>query len=421
MLINRVVSNPGRRFIAASAVLIVLATGQAGVAPACADPVKVSREVGVPLKEATELAQAGNYKGALAQISAADAAAKTPSEKYQIASVKRYVYVQTKSYDQLAETTETMIASGLMPPPEIKSAKRELIRIYDQSGNKSKTLNAAKSFVSEYGHDADLTIFVAAKAMEAKDYATAAEWASKSIEGELKSSRVPPEAWYKALMKARYEKGDLTGYYNAMEDTVKQYPSDTYWRALVGRATTQPDYSREKLELDGFRTLGAAGVELTTDEKLSMAESAFERELSGEALTILQSMEKSGDLTADAAKSARNQRLLNKARSDAEADRQGLISIVSDAQRRGDAVALSNVAELSLSLGENSKAIELYREALGSKNLDASTTNLIRLHLGMAQYRSGDAVSARKTWAAITGNDGTAELAKVLMLASNGS
>lgn len=406
--------------LSASSVVLVSAVFGLGAAPiAHADPVKVSREVGVPLKEATELAQAKDYRTALTKLDAAEAAAKTANERYQISSVRRYVYVQTKAYPQLASVLESQMASGQMSASEVKTAKRELIQIYDKAGNKQKSVKAAKDFVTEYGHDSNLTIFVAADALDAKDYNTAADWASKAIDGEIKASRVPPETWYRALMKARFEKGDTAGYYKAMEDAVVRYPSDTYWRALVGRAATQSNYSSDRLGLDEYRALAAAGVKLTAEEKLTMAETAFERELSAEAFSVLEPMKQSGELEADASKAARNVRLLNKAKSEADADRTALASIVAEAKKKGDGVALANVAELTMTFGDPKGAVTLYQAALAAPGLDAIAANTAKLRMGIAQHRAGDTAAAKKTWNEIQGKDGAAELAKVWLLATS--
>lgn len=390
------------------------ATSFAHAAPAA--QVKVSREVGEPLKAATELAQSKDYKGALAKLDVAAAKASTPAEKYQVSTVRRYIYAQTKDYAKLAETLEGQLTSGMMPEGEVKTVRKELAQIYDRSGNTAQAVKAAKTYISNYGHDADLSIYIAAKALDTKDYKSASEWAGKAIDGELKAGRTPPETWYKIAMKASYENGDLPGYYDAMEKAVIRYPSDTYWRALAARGRTQQGYSIERLELDELRLMSAAGVKLTPDEKLGMAEAAFERELSAEALATLLPMSKNGELEADPAKTARNLRLLSKAQADTDADRAAISTIVAEATKKNDGLAIANVAELSLSLGDAKGAVTLYQTALTKAGLDPATANAFRLRLGIAQYRSGDVAGAKKTWSSIKGTDGAQELARGWLL-----
>lgn len=413
-----------RTATALSALGIALVGSLAGLetvsmAYAAPAPVKVSREVGEPLQAAMELAQKGDYTTALTKLTAADSAAKTDGERYQISTVRRFIFAKTKNYAKLAPVLETQLTTGLMPAAEAKTVRKELAQIYDRINDTPKAVNAAKTYINTYGHDADLSIYIAAKALEAKDYKGAAEWAGKSIKGETAANRKPPESWYRIQMKAEYEGGNLDGYYNALEAATVHYPSDQFWRALIGRARTQADYVATRYEIDENRLLLASGIALTADEKLNMAEAAFERELSPEAYGILEQMSKNGELEADASKAARNVRLFNKAKSETDADKASLQSIISEATQKGDGQAIANVAELSLALGDAKGAAELYKQALSKPGLDASLTNATKLRLGIAQYRSGDAAAARKTWSEIKGTDGAAELARVWTLISN--
>jgi hypothetical protein len=411
---------PRRRYSAAlSAIAVLLMSSLSGIDAASwahADAVKVSKEVGEPLKAATDLAQAGDYKGALAKLDAASAASTSATEKYHIATVRRFIYAKTKDYAKLPPVLDSLIASGLMPDADVKAARRELVQIEDRTGDTAAAMKAAKTYVTTYGHDKEMTIFVAGKALELKDFKAAFEWSGKAIDGERAAGRTAPETWYRIRMKAAYEIKNLDAYYDTVEAALKVYPSETYWRALVSKAHSEPGYSPERLELEEFRVLLAAGVKLTTEEKLGMAEAAFERELSADALAILAPMEANGELKADATKAARNARLLAKAKADTDADRAALKSIVSEAIKSGDGKAIANVADLTMSLGDAKAATELYATALAKPGLDAANANAVRLRLGIAQYKSGDVTGAKKTWSGLKGDDGVPDIARTWQL-----
>jgi hypothetical protein len=359
---------PRRRYSAAlSAIAVLLMSSLSGIDAASwahAEAVKVSKEVGEPLKAATDLAQAGDYKGALAKLDAASAASASATEK---------------DYAKLPPVLDSLIASGLMPDADVKAARRELVQIEDRTGDTAAAMKAAKTYVTTYGHDKEMTIFVAGKALELKDFKAAFEWSGKAIDGERAAGRTAPETWYRIRMKAAYEIKNLDAYYDTVEAALKVYPSETYWRALVSKAHSEPGYSPERLELEEFRVLLAAGVKLTTEEKLGMAEAAFERELSADALAILAPMEANGELKADATKAARNARLLAKAKADTDADRAALKSIVSEAIKSGDGKAIANVADLTMSLGDAKAATELYATALAKPGLDAANANAVQV------------------------------------------
>lgn len=405
-----------------AAVLFGSVAGQALLAPAAfADtkPVKMERAVGEPLQKANQLATAGDYKGALAQADVAAAAAKTANDRYQIDTLRRFVYGKQKDYAKLAEVIPRMMSSGLMPAGEVQSSAKLVVQCLDQSGQQAKALQAAKDYVAKYGHDKDFTIFVASRALAAKDYKTTIEWANRAIEGERKAGRTAPEKWYQVAIKASYESKDMAGYYAGIERVAAIYPKDDYWRLLVARADQEAKFSRATFELDQFRLLQAAGVALKPSEKLAMAEAAFSRKLHAEALAILQPMKEKGELDADAAKAARNQRLLDNATTEAAKDAKDLPLLATEAAKKTNGVALVNTAELYLTSGNNKKAIELYTAGLTKGGLDSLQSNAAKLRLGIAQFRDGQGAAARKTWGAITGDDGAAALAKTWSVVSS--
>jgi hypothetical protein len=187
----------------------------------------------------------------------------------------------------------------------------------------------------------------------------------------------------------------------------------------VARADQEAKFSRATFELDQFRLLQAAGVALKPSEKLAMAESAFSRKLHAEALAILQPMKAKGELDTDPAKSARNQRLLDNAKTEAAKDAADLPSLAKAAATKPNGIGLVNTAELYMTSGDNKKAIELYNAGIAKGGLDGIQSNAAKLRLGIAQYRDGQGAAARKTWGAITGTDGAAALAKTWSVISS--
>jgi hypothetical protein len=381
--------------------------------------VKLDPAVGKPLAEAQTLAASGEYTAALQKADAAGAAAKTAVEKYNVDLMRRFIYGKTKNYTKLAEVIPRMIASGQMPAGEIQSSEKLVIQCLDQSGQQSKAAQAAKDYVNKYGHDKDFTIFVASRALAAKDYKTAIDWTNRAIEGERKAGRTAPEKWYQVAIKSSFESKDMAGYYAGIERVVAVYPKDDYWRLLTDRASKEAKFSQANFELDQFRLLSAAGVKMKPNEKILMAEAAISRKLSAEALAILQPMKDNGELAADAAKAARNQRLLDTAKTEAAADAAGLASLAAAAAKKPNGIGLVNTAELYLVTGNNKKAIELYTAGLAKGGLDSVQTNAANLRLGIAQFRDGQGAAARKTWGAITGNDGAAALARTWTVLSS--
>jgi hypothetical protein len=379
---------------------------------------KLEKAVAEALNAATGFASAGEYSNAQKEIDKAAAAAKTANDRYQIDTVRRFTYMRAKNYTKLGETLQSMVASGLMPAGEVKDSQRLIVQCYDQSGQSAKAVSSAREFVNKYGHDKDLTIFVASKALGAKDYKSAIEWANKAIDGERKAGRSAPSKWYEVALKAQFESKDLDGYYAGIERMAINFPKDDYWRVLASRAQKEAKYSSAAFELDGYRLLQAAGVTMKPAEKLTMAEAAFSRNMAAEALAILKPMKASGELDVDPTKSARNQRLLDTATKDAADDLAGITSQAAEAAKRPNGLALTNVAETYMAQGNNAKAIELFTAGITKGGMQPVETNAAKLRLGIAQMRAGQVDAARTTWGGITGDDGAKRLAQTWIVVS---
>jgi Flp pilus assembly protein TadD len=73
--------------------------------------------------------------------------------------------------------------------------------------------------------------------------------------------------------------------------------------------------------------------------------------------------------------------------------------------------ALIRIGDSYAALGDNAKAIEVYRAALKKPDVDAAVANI---HLGIALARSGDKAGAKAAFEAVTGP--RAEVAKYWLL-----
>jgi TolA-binding protein len=74
-------------------------------------------------------------------------------------------------------------------------------------------------------------------------------------------------------------------------------------------------------------------------------------------------------------------------------------------------MALLRIGDRYYAMGDYSKAVELYRKAMGKPGVDTSVANL---HIGMALARAGDKAGAKTALDAVTGT--YADLAKFWQL-----
>ncbi|MNC98509.1 hypothetical protein D3C83_164930 [compost metagenome] len=66
-----------------------------------------------------------------------------------------------------------------------------------------------------------------------------------------------------------------------------------------------------------------------------------------------------------------------------------------------------------MSTGDHAKAIELMKKGLEKGQIEPDDEQLIKLRLGIAQFKAGQKDEARKTWSEVTGDNGAGWLARV--------
>jgi hypothetical protein len=130
----------------------------AGATPSfAADSLRVSAQVGEPLREARALAQAGQFQEALAKVREADAVPnKTPAEILTIQRFYVYLYVKLGDYSDAAAASNGELATGLLSPAETRTTKRNIPIFYAAAGDWDDTLYFANQYLLEYGPDAEI-------------------------------------------------------------------------------------------------------------------------------------------------------------------------------------------------------------------------------------------------------------------------
>ena len=139
----------------------------------------------------------------------------------------------------------------------------------------------------------------------------------------------------------------------------------------------------------------------------AVREALNSRGLPNEALQLLETAVASGEMATQEDKDN-----LDKAKSRIAGDKAGLTKEASEALAKGDTSYLAKLGEAYLSYGDYPKAIETLQAALSKGIASPEETAFARLHLGIAQYRAGQADAARTTWAEVKSDNGTTILAQ---------
>ena len=401
---------PGATAIAAVMVAMVAA------APLAIDPahaqngqaqVQLTKQMVAPMNEARNAMMAKDWATAKTKLDAAAAQAKTPADKAQLERLRLYMASETKDGAAQVASINSLLASGTLTPDEVKQYKGALAKAHLDAGNQPASLAAYKAYIDEYGGTPDQLISIANDYMKANDAATAATYADKAINAQRANGKVL-ESWYKLNLRALNALGQMDKYYALLETLVAEYPNEAYWRDMIARVQKEPKYG-PATRLDLFRTLDAAGVKLTSQEVSLAGDEALKRGLPNEALKFLEPAGVTSEFDT---------KNLASAKSLAASDKAGLAKETAEILKKGDAAAIASIGEAHLSYGDNAKAIEVLQAALAKGISDADEAALVKLHLGIAQFRSGDEDAARATWAEVKSDNGATVLAHNWILIS---
>ena len=401
---------PGATAIAAVMVAMVAAAPLA-IAPAHAQngqaQVQLTKQMVAPMNEARNAMMAKDWATARTKLDAAAAQAKTPADKAQLERLRLYMASETKDGAAQVASINSLLASGTLTPDEVKQYKGALAKAHLDAGNQPASLAAYKAYIDEYGGTPDQLISIANDYMKANDAATAATYADKAINAQRANGKVL-ESWYKLNLRALNALGQMDKYYALLETLVAEYPNEAYWRDMIARVQKEPKYGIAT-RLDLFRTLDAAGVKLTSQEVSLAGDEALKRGLPNEALKFLEPAGVTSEFDT---------KNLASAKSLAASDKAGLAKETAEILKKGDAAAIASIGEAHLSYGDNAKAIEVLQAALAKGISDADEAALVKLHLGIAQFRSGDEDAARATWAEVKSDNGATVLAHNWILIS---
>jgi hypothetical protein len=408
---------PGATAIAAILVAVAapapLAFAQNGQAQA-----QVSRDVVQPLNEARAALTAKDWATSKTKLDAASAKAKTPVDKAQIERLRLYMASEMKDGNAQVASINMLMASGQLTPDEVKQYKGALAKAHLDAGNQPASLAAYRAFIDEYGGTPEQLISLANDYSKLNDHVASVTYANKAIDAHKAAGTKAPEPWFRLLANGYRAQKQMDQYYATREATLAAYPSsqytEAYWRELIARAQEEPNFGRPAT-LDMYRALQATGVKLNPQEKAAASFEALEfRGLPGETVAWLEEGVASGEIT-----SAREKENLATAKEQMKADKAGLAKETEDLLKKGDGSSLGKIGEAHLSYGDNAKAIEVLQAALTKGISDPNEAAIVRLHLGIAQYRAGQKDAARATWAEVKSDNGAGMLAKNWTIISN--
>jgi hypothetical protein len=231
------------------------------------------------------------------------------------------------------------------------------------------------------------------------------------------AKRPTPEATLRLLAGSQNALKDDAAYLATLEKLAASTGKPDYWGEVIARATEREGFAVERLRLDVYRLRAAVGIKAGPGETGDWAFRANQAGLPAEAQKLLDDGFTAGLLGKD---------------DNAEADRKLREAATKSARQEAATLADSEAAALKAKDGNAAFGLGLAVSGTGAheRGLGLMTQGLAKgglrrpddamLHLGLVQWRAGKIDDAQRSFAAVKGADGTADLARLwtLFLAS---
>jgi len=371
----------------------------------------VRPEVGKPLQAANELIRAQRFKQALDKIREADAVGgKSASETYMIERMRLAAASGAGDVETAARSFDAVSA-------KVSSADRlkmieSLAGAYYRAGKYPQAMQWGQRYFKEGGTSGAIRTLLIQSQYLAGDFAGAARELRTEIEQAEKSGSPPGEDRLKLLVNATLKMNDTNGYVWALERLVTYYPKKDYWVDLLSRLQRKPNFS-DRLALDTYRLSLATGSMSAANDYMEMAQLAVQAGFPAEAKQVL---DKGFDakVLGQGAEAERQKRLRDLVAKRLEEDKQNQKIALAEAQEAKDGTALVNVGMNLVFNGDKQKGLQLMQQGIQKDSLKRE--NDAKLHLAIAQLIAGEGSKAQATLRQVSGNDGTADLARLWAL-----
>jgi tetratricopeptide (TPR) repeat protein len=368
-------------------------------APAPTDPTKLVTHIPKVTPAAVKAIQtlqnavnANNTAEIPAALAAAQAAAKTPDDKYFVGLLQLKAAAATKDQSAIAASLETLAASG-------GAAQNEQFSLYYNLGQSYTALKQYDKAAADYQKALDaspnnvdaIAGLAEARAAEGQP-AAAIQLIQQGIKAQQTGGQKAPESWYKRAVSLAYG-AQLPQAVDLSREWVQAYPSADSWKNAIAiyRNLDHPD---SEATLDLLRLEAAQGALSSPGEYALYASSVASQGNYTEAQAIL---DKGLAAKAISPSDADIGGLLSDIRKEPKATDAGLAEASTIAK---DSLPLVHIGDRYAAMGEYSKATDAYRAAQSKPGADP---NLIKLHLGMALARQGDKAAAAAAFKSVSG------------------
>lgn len=343
---------------------------------------------------------AGDMAAAKAALPAAQAAATTDDDKFQISLMTYQIAQKSNDAAGAAAAVDAMLASG-KAPPELQT---QLLTAQAQAAFNAGKFDAADRAFTQLAqqkpNDADTLISLAAvKSREGRN-AEALPLVDQAIQARKAANQPVDEDWYRRALAMAYDGKSPAQTVKYGQQLAEAYPRADIWRVAL---QTYRDTNRldQQTDLDTLRLMRVANALAGERDYYEYANMALNKGFPGEAKAVIDSGTSSNMVDSKAlATSKALSEIKAVAGPKIAADKAELPTLDKKARAAADGKQALLTGDVYLGYGQFAQAADLYKVALQKGGVDANVTNL---HLGQALAQAGQKADAAKAFGAVTG------------------
>ena len=406
------------------AVLLASAGTASAQAAAAAPPASAASaptlraEVGKPLQAAQDAIKAANFSEAGARVAEAEAMpGLTPYEAYIVQRLKAPALFGAGDQPGALAAFETALASPLMPAADRPSILETTIKLSLQLKDYPRGSRWMRVYLAEGGSSAEIRRLYPQVLSITGDHAGVLRELGPQVAADGAAKHTTPEATLRLLAGSQNAVKDMPAYLATLEKLAATTGKAEYWNELIARTASRDGFADERLRLDLYRLRSAVGVTLSADEVGDWAFRANQAGLPAEAQQLLDDGYASG-LLGKGSNAAADQALRAAATKSATQERNTLAEGEAAVAKAKDGNAAFGLGLAVSGAGAHDRALVLMNQGVAKGGLRRPDDAM--LHLGTAQWRAGKIDEAQRSFGAVKGSDGAADLARLwgLYLAS---
>lgn len=372
--------------------------------PVYAQQAKLNPKVGTPLEAAVTAANKGQFKQALDQIKAAEAASgKSAFEQFKINETYGFVYLKQKNYQAAAAAYERSLASNQLPAGQVNDRIKQLAQLNFQAPrNLPKVIEYSTRYLKAVNNDASMHAMLGqAYQLQGNHKAAIA-----SVQDAVRvSGGRAAENWLKILLQSYVALGDANGTAATTEKLVSQYPTPENWKLMASSLRRQAS-GDDATAMNVYRLMN----ELKLMDKAEICtEASITAILAGVPAEAVRFMESCNELKlfmpADA---PRAKKILADAQGKVAAQKPNLATLAKQASASTSGQDEINVGSVLLSYGDAEQALAAGKRAL-TKGGNADEAYML---IGRAYLQLKNGAEARKAFSQVKGSS-AASIAKL--------